>query len=424
MIGKVLLPSKDKMISGESDGLKQFALCGMGGLGKTEIATEFAVRSKEQFDALFWIRADEAAKLDAAFSNIAKQLGLEDPADSKNHVVSRELVKGWLSRSWKMTTIEGKPTPTTANWLIVFDNADDQYTLTDYWPLQSNGSVLITSRDPLAKSFFTAKSSGIDLEPFSNKEGATLLQKMTGSEKEDPSGMAERISDQLGGLPLAISQMAGVIRRQDLRLTEFLESYEDASERGDLHKSKYPMGRANYPHDISSVWAFEGLDTPTSSLLSSLALLDPDAIPESLFVDIPSCLALATFPAKPLAYRKARTELLQASLVKRLKDHNNLTIHRLVQDSFKMQMEPSNRAHTFWFTVGLVAMRWPSTMPPPTKRSAPVVPPRMWNVDRWPMCEALYPHAMRLKQYYEEMGTAELGTPPLYFAALLQNAAL
>lgn len=51
------------MISAESEGLKQFALYGMGGLGKTEIATEFTFRHKEAFDAVFWIRADDPAKL-------------------------------------------------------------------------------------------------------------------------------------------------------------------------------------------------------------------------------------------------------------------------------------------------------------------------------------------------------------------------
>ncbi|KAL6716568.1 hypothetical protein ACLMJK_006135 [Lecanora helva] len=425
LIGNALLPSKDKMISSESEGLRQFAICGMGGLGKTEIATEFAVRSKDLFDGVFWIPADDPAKLDAAFSLIAKQLGLEDPADSKNHIVSRELVKGWLSRPWKMTTIEGNATPTTATWLIIFDNADDQYTLTDYWPLQSNGSVLITSRDPLAKSYFTANpSAGVDLEPLSKAEGASLLYNMTALRDGDQAHVAERIAELLGGVPLAISQMAGVIRRQELRLSEFLESYEDASEQGALHKSKYPIGKTNYPHDISTVWAFESLDTATSSLLSTLALLDPDSIPEFLFADIPTSLSLDKFPTKSAAYRKARTDLLQASLVKRHADQNELIIHRLVQDSFKAQMEQPTKVHAFWFTVGLIALRWPTTMPPPTKKTAPVTTHRMWNIDRWPMCEALYPHAMKLKQYYEEMGSVELGKPPLYFPSLLQNAAL
>ena len=323
-----------------------------------------------------------------------------------------------------MTYIEGNPTPTTATWLIIFDNADEQYNLTDYWPLQGGGSVLITSRDPLAKSFFTAQPSGIDLEPFNDEDGASLLMKMTHSDGKDPEHYAERIAQSLGGLPLAISQMAGVIRRQDLRLSEFIESYEDASEQAELHREKHLVGKSNYPYSVSTVWAFESLSPATSMLLGTLAFLDPDAIPEHIFADIPSNVILEGFPSKPVAYRKVRTELLQASLVKRHQDRDDLIVHRLVQDAFKAKMEPGDRARIFWFAVALIATRWPSTMPPPTKKSTPVVIPNMWGIDRWPKCEKLYPHAMRLKQYYEQAPEGELGDPPLHFASLLQNAAM
>lgn len=264
----------------------------------------------------------------------------------------------------------------------------------------------------------------MDLEPFTSGDGASLLKKIIYSAENDSEGVAERISQSLGGLPLAITQIAGVIRRQDLRLPEFMESYEDAEEQAELHKEKHMIGKSRYPYTISNVWAFESLNTTTSTLLGTLSLLDPDGIPELIFSDIPQGLELAGFPGKAAAYRKARTELLQASLVKRHQDRNDLIVHRLIQDAFKVKMDPDARAKTFWFTVGLIATRRPSTMPPPTKRGASVVTPRIWMVDRWPMCEMLYPHAMKLKRFYEHAGSQELGAPPLHFAALLQNACL
>lgn len=77
-MSKALLPSQTKIISSESEGLKQFALCGLGGLGKTEIATEFALRHEEKIDAVFCIRADGLAKMDTCFSNIAIRLRLKE----------------------------------------------------------------------------------------------------------------------------------------------------------------------------------------------------------------------------------------------------------------------------------------------------------------------------------------------------------
>ena len=423
---KALLPSQTKIISSESEGLKQFALCGLGGLGKSEIAIEFALRHKERFDAVFWIRADGVAKMDACFSNIAIRLGLEEQADSTNQVVSRELVKGWLSNPWKMTSIEGRSTRTPATWLIIFDNVDDQYSLTDYWPLQGGGSVLITSRDPLAKAYFSTTSSGIDLEPFGDDEGAFLLKRLihvVDEDEEDGKQITESISRSLGGLPLAISQMAGIIRRQELRLSEFVDSYSDPSEHAELHKLKFHLGRGTYPHTISSVWAFESLKPTTTCLLSVLAFLDASRVQESLLTDISAPIFIEGYPRKPLVYREARTELIQASLVKRQKDKNELTIHRLVQDSFRAKLSIKDKVEIFKSAINIICTHWPETMMPPTKKNAPVVKSNLWLIDRWPACEILYPHVLRLKQLYETDVGDDWNGSRLQFASLLKDAA-
>ena len=426
LMSKALLPSQTKIISSESEGLKQFALCGLGGLGKTEIATEFALRHKEKFDAVFWIRADGVAKMDACFSNIAIRLGLEEQADSTNQVVSRELVKGWLSTPWKMISIEGRSTRTSATWLIIFDNVDDQYSLTDYWPLQGGGSVLITSRDPLAKAYFSTTSSGIDLEPFSDHDGAVLLKRLThdvDEEEENDKQMSESISRSLGGLPLAISQMAGVIRRQELRLSEFVESYSDPSEHVELHKLKFHLGRGTYPHTISTVWAFESLKPTTTCLLSALAFLDSSHIQESLLTEIPPHVSMKGYPRKPWSYREARTELIQVSLAKRQKDKNELTIHRLVQDSFRAKLSTKDKIEKFEFAIGIICAHWPETMMPPTRKDAPVVTSNLWMINRWPTCEILYPHVLKLKQIYETDIGDDWNGSRLQFASLLKDAA-
>jgi Holliday junction resolvasome RuvABC ATP-dependent DNA helicase subunit len=47
---------------------RHVVLCGIGGIGKTSIAMEFAFAYGPRFDAVFWIRADEPAKLEAGMS--------------------------------------------------------------------------------------------------------------------------------------------------------------------------------------------------------------------------------------------------------------------------------------------------------------------------------------------------------------------
>lgn len=95
-----LLPPKNTVTASSTD-LKQFALCGLGGIGKTEIAREFARRHKDSFDAVFWVVADEIAKLDHHYQQISLALGLEDSSECKSQVVSREIVKVWLSNPRK-----------------------------------------------------------------------------------------------------------------------------------------------------------------------------------------------------------------------------------------------------------------------------------------------------------------------------------
>ncbi|KAN0095890.1 tetratricopeptide repeat domain containing protein [Hyaloscypha variabilis] len=421
-IAKALLPSQTKFVSSESEDLKRFAICGLGGVGKTEIAVEFALRYKDAYDAVFWIRADEVSKLDSRFSQIAVELQLETATESTSHVVSRDLVKGWLSKPWKWTKPEGEVrTAVEATWLMVFDNADDPQILPDYWPIQGSGSVLITSRDPLSKSIFARTSSGVDLEPFSNEEGATLLKQLT--DEQDTEHIAEDIAQVLGGLPLAISQMAGIIRRQELKLSEFLESYNDATERATLFGSKFPVGHSVYPHTISSVWVLDSLTPTTRNLLQVIAFLDPDSIQEYVLTNFSGDLMLAGYPFSPAAFKDARTELLQASLIVRHKDRKELTVHRLVQESVRAKMTPDESMRTFWSAVQLLWAKWPTAMGSPTRKGAPVVTPKFHFIDRWPTCAALYPHVLRLRNLYGTLENSNPMAPKVDFAALLNDAA-
>lgn len=85
----------DEALFPESDArqLRSFVLCGLGGIGKTEIANEFVWSRKTRFNAIFWVSADTTQKLAAGFSDIARELGLEDPDSNNDPVGTREIVK-------------------------------------------------------------------------------------------------------------------------------------------------------------------------------------------------------------------------------------------------------------------------------------------------------------------------------------------
>ena len=435
LIGQALLPAKPRMSSSDSDGLRQFALCGLGGLGKTEIAREFALQHKGDYDAIFWVRADAAAKLNECYNDISVKLGLQDPSEAKNHVVGREILKGWLSSPKKGATntddalSSSSTSSAEAEWLIIFDNADDPYLLTDYWP-QGRGSVLMTSRDPIAKSLFSTRSSGLDLNPLSDEDGANLLNSLTKMDNEEPHAVARQISHILGGLPLAIVQMASVIRRQQLDLTQFLELYQDCTEHPGFHGKRFDTGVRTYPHSISTVWAFERLNSEARVLLGLMSFLDPNCIQEDIFAEA-SVISVEQFPfgggfpSNKRSYREARTELLQSSLIKRNTQNKELSVHRLVQDVVRAKLDREHVQAYFRFAVHLLWTRWPSAMPKPSRRMFSMqqkATNKRLLVSRWPLCAALHPHVLRLKQLWESVYDCSTDTR-LQFAALLNDAA-
>ncbi|KAJ5566022.1 hypothetical protein N7535_007660 [Penicillium sp. DV-2018c] len=420
-----LLPSKN-IVAASGGVLRQFALCGFGGIGKTEIAREFSRRHKTSFDAVFWVTADEIAKLDYHYQQISLALGLEDSSDCKSQVVSREIVKGWLSNPRKHLSgsDESIQPGSEATWLLIFDNADDPIILADYWP-QGSGSILITSRDPLTKSMFTRKPSGLDLGPLSQQDSLGLFNHLTSNSDESEGDTARQISDALGGIPLAISQMAGIIRRQDLTLSEFFELYKDHEEHASLYETKFDTNSVTYRHSLSTVWAIGKLKPHARKLLELISFFDPDVIGEDLLMEASMGLLADGAKFKKSNYIDARTDLLQSSLVQRDKQKQQISVHRIVQDVILATMDTGKKRSMFDHIIRTLWADWPSAMPKPSRESE--LPPSRstggrLSVGRWPVCAAIYPHVLRLHQLWQTISEPSEATS-LLFAKLLNEAA-
>jgi len=88
---------------------KFIALFGMGGVGKTQIAIQYAYQNLEQFEAILWVAADNDTTIGESFWAIADglgQLGSEDEA--KDAVAAAGAVKKFLA----MTSTSTKRFPT------------------------------------------------------------------------------------------------------------------------------------------------------------------------------------------------------------------------------------------------------------------------------------------------------------------------
>ncbi|KGO68286.1 Tetratricopeptide-like helical [Penicillium italicum] len=346
----LLPPPADSVSSSQTNHPRSFALCGPGGIGKTQIAVEFVMTRKKAFDAVFWVHSDSEIKISGDYTLIAAKLGLMHELDEGNAVVSRDRLIEWLNRPSKhgrcVNNEDSEYLESAASWLLVFDNADNPEILAEYWPVTGRGAILVTSRDPMAKTHFFL-TSGVDLEPFDRELAATFLQALTGYQAEDDHKEALVLTDRLGGLPLALAQFASVLQRQDLSFAEFLEAYNDPLFLADVHSTVVSGLREKNKRALFSVWQFENLSLAAQKLLDLIAMADPDAIPEVIFLHPELTHLSIHFPTSLREFESARTGLLRCSLVRRLKNDKAIRIHRVIRDSAQARMTPERFSLAF-----------------------------------------------------------------------------
>ena len=341
--------------------LNVYCLCGPGGMGKTSIANEFVHRYKNEFDAVFWVVADEETKLFDSFREIALKLRIVSESDGKDLPAIRETLLAWLANPLRSYEHMDHVRPERASWLIVFDNVDRADTLEDFWPKEAAGSVLVTCRDPLIKSSIYLGNAGITVPELREDEGISLLLRLTsrGTDHDDIK-LAPNVVRALGRYPLAIAQMSGVILARDLSFGEFLELYSEEKERREMLgiSEGQPASLRRYSQTLGTVWALDDLKQGRA-LLEVISLLDPDSIPESLLEKNPACADWDRYPKTSLEYSKARAELLSRSLIYRNRDKKTLRVHRMVQDTVRTQMGAATFSEVYSRSLDMLGARWP-----------------------------------------------------------------
>ena len=90
-LDKALLPPSEHDDSRDA-GLRSFAICGVGGLGKTQIALEYAFSRKSKFDAIFFVQAHGSSNIAESFSRILTKLQLSGRSVIESQTISRRLV--------------------------------------------------------------------------------------------------------------------------------------------------------------------------------------------------------------------------------------------------------------------------------------------------------------------------------------------
>lgn len=372
-----------------ADTPKSYVLCGMAGIGKTDIASEYFYSRRGFFDAVIWVYADTARKMAAQYVALAKALGQgqEAVSDGMDEVSARNIVNAWLASPVGHRTENGNQVKVEGKWLMVFDNADDPDILSDWLPDHGPGCILVTSKYPYVRENVYRLTRGMDLETFQSDVGADMLRKLSGHERDADSVAASiRVVERLGGLPLAIVQMSAIIRKNHLTFRDFEEWYDEDAKH--LHYLRESGMKSSYQHTIGTAWAIERLSPFAFALLKVLSVLDPDRIPEELLTDGAKEVELPNYPVKKQQYFTARADLIHLSLVTRNMATNELKVHRLVQDVVRHKLAQAELHAVYAGVALLISSVWPYVCgTDPTRNQA-------WRV---PIAERYTPHINKLE---------------------------
>ncbi|KAL8741432.1 MAG: hypothetical protein Q9190_005965 [Brigantiaea leucoxantha] len=409
-VDKQLLPRETQGLVNVQD-IRLFALCGMGGIGKTDLAAEYAYSRRHRYGAIFWLEAAGVSQLASDFGRISVQLGLESPNEAKDLEASIEIAKAWLTKP--RSTEDGE----NDSWLLIFDNADNLDIITNYIPHNGSGSILVTSRDPFAKEQYSSNGTGIDLEPLPMNESATLLRKLvTRSEvakNADEQDASIDLAKQLDGLPLAMTQIAGFIRRRRLLIREFANLYATDARYAEMHHVSNLVQDHRYGHTLATAYNFRDLKTPAWRLLQLLAFMNADRIREDIFFNHELANDQDSTSWTASTFENARYELLASSIIKRNIDKKELWIHRVIQTEVRTSIDTDHLYQNFRDVVTLLAQLWP-----PGDLCSQVG-------KRWALCEDLMPHLERLYQLYVEYSKSWFDFEiDLAFPTLLNEAAV
>lgn len=216
-----LLP-QETSLPADMNSIRSFAICGESGIGKTDLAIEYAYSRKNQFGAVFWLHAGSAAQLMTDYCQIPSYLGLTNTYSHPTPESRRKLAKAWLNNPKKSVDWG-----VNCRWLLIFDQADDLDVIANYIPRGGNGSILITSRNYAANNRFFENGAGADLGPLSIGEATTLLQRLVlGSDvklrRADQKAL-KKIASLSYGVPGAITSIAESIQDDSLSLSEYAE---------------------------------------------------------------------------------------------------------------------------------------------------------------------------------------------------------
>jgi len=370
------------------------ALHGLGGVGKTRLAVEYAWRHESEYTALLFISGDTPQTLEANIAQLIGPLAIELPADlPQDAAVAAAL--DWLADN--------------PGWFLIIDNLDTPEAALAAEKMLARlkgGHVLLTSRIGQWHQYVEPLELDV-LLPADAK--AYLLESTHGKRRPLPADAADAaaLAGELGGLALALEQAAAYIRKRRISLADYLREWR--SHKPEVQAWHDPL-LMEYPCSVAVAWetTLRQLGPGEIALLRLLAFFAPDPIPlwvlehekappiwqeaaewvseekgrvppviDGAPPSDPSSRATGKTPVPPGDWRDALAQLADFSLARWNAEEQTVTVHRVLQEIIRTRLPAGQKKA--WLTTALRLLD--AIRPYPS-----------YDVRTWPKWAPLQPH--------------------------------
>ncbi|USP81646.1 hypothetical protein yc1106_08920 [Curvularia clavata] len=321
-------------------------LHGLGGIGKTQLAVEFARRHHRRFSAVFWLDGRSEGSIKRSIAKCASKIPQgQIPEKSRTYAagggddidaVVRD-VMSWLSQTDNTT------------WLLIIDNVDREYSsqggqpeaydVRNYLSGADHGSVLITTR--LARLEQLGESQ--QLGRVDNAQARAIFESWY--RKKYDAAKGECLLQVLDGLPLAIAQAGAYLQESGVSIETYLRFYEQ--QWNELMESRNETDSPLQDYPDRSVWttwaisyqAIRSKHEATANLLLLWSFLDNRDLWHGLFDAACQASEVATrllsewigeIARSELAFSRAMQLLRNYSLAEAVEGSAGYTMHPVV----------------------------------------------------------------------------------------------
>jgi tetratricopeptide (TPR) repeat protein len=308
--------------------LQQPDIQGPGGIGKTQVALEYAHRFREDYDVVFWLNCEPAQYIDASLVDLGKQLreefGASLPEEGGVIEVARQVLEYLSERA-------------TQRWLLIYDNAEDIERITGSLLPSGGGDVLITSRNQDWEAQ-GGHSQTLKLGLFDRQESVGhLRRRLPAIAAEDADQLAAKLAD----MPLAVAAAGALLNTEKLSVPGYLSLLQAEPVR------PLPPGHPllAYPEAVVKAWhlSIDRLERRSAAavrLLEISSVMVPEISFDLIYSEPMVGMVRDLDPniSEPGMVAKLVTQIDEQALIKVDRGARQIQVHRVFQTIMQERM--------------------------------------------------------------------------------------